>query len=115
MQKLLHHISILNNKNDQIVSSDLKCREKEIPNRNMIMIIFYRTHIYYQRKGKSYYPNHTIYGEQQQPNKETYIFDEQQERKRGQAMAWILILFFVYLSHSTSMDPCIYVIAFFYF
>jgi len=24
---------------------------------------------------------------------ETYIFDEQQERKRGQAMAWILILF----------------------
>lgn len=54
--------------NDQIVSSDLKCREKEIPNRNMIMIIFYRTHIYYQRKGKLYYPNHTIYGEKQQPN-----------------------------------------------
>merc|ERR1712129_323844 len=43
-----------------------------------------------------YYPNHTIYGEQQQPNNQQtkkHIFLMNNKRKRGQAMAWILILF----------------------
>jgi len=118
MQKLLHHISILNNKNDQIVSSDLKCREKEIPNRNMIMIIFYRTHIYYQRKGNFLLSkSHNLWWTattQQSTNKKHIFLMNSKRGKEGKQWHGYWFYFCLFVAFHIN-DPCIYVIAFFIF